>query len=178
MCGFMESLRPRPLSVLDVGFGHGKWGFLAREYIHREYSEGPHLVVDGIDVFEGYVLPHHRAIYDRIIIGDAVEELKKMEKDQYSLCVCCDVIEHLSQERGSELLDELARVGKRFALTTPKRFAKQGKMYGNEAERHVSFWTEEQLQKYGRVRECGFLLMLASRDKNFHWAEKKPLLSD
>jgi hypothetical protein len=48
-----------PTSVLDIGIGFGKWGFLLREYL--EVCQGRYqksewcIKIDGIEIFEPYI---------------------------------------------------------------------------------------------------------------------------
>ncbi|RME82607.1 MAG: glycosyltransferase family 1 protein, partial [Planctomycetota bacterium] len=62
-----------PQSVLDIGVGFGKYGFLAREYLEMEHGQGTYgkwtKRIEGIEAFEEYITPLHREIYDEIHIG-------------------------------------------------------------------------------------------------------------
>jgi len=74
------SLRPR--SVLDIGVGTGKYGFLLREYLDMwVYGDGstwpPRRVarIDGIEGCEKYIGEVQRSVYDHIYVGNALDIL-------------------------------------------------------------------------------------------------------
>jgi hypothetical protein len=69
----------RPHSVLDIGVGFGKYGVLAREYLEfwgaaADYEKWTRRI-DGIEVFDKYLTPLHKYVYDNIYTGDAREIL-------------------------------------------------------------------------------------------------------
>lgn len=72
-----------PHSVLDIGVGFGKYGFLLRELLDlKPGEEGGYAKwsrrIDGIEVEARYLTPVHEYIYDRILIGDAITIMEKM----------------------------------------------------------------------------------------------------
>jgi len=145
-----------PRSLLDVGTGFGKYGILAREYLDpanfaRQGGRG--VRIDGIEVFEPYVTPVHRFVYDRLYIGDAVPVLRTLDT-KYDLVLLIDVIEHLEREAGIELLRECARVGRNVLISTPKDIGDQGAEFDNPAEVHRTQWRREDFRAIG---ECFFL---------------------
>jgi len=129
-------------SVLDVGTGFGKYGILAREYLdpaNFAQQEARGVRIDGIEVFEPYVTPVHRFVYDHLYIGDAVPILRTLDST-YDLVLLVDVIEHLERAEGIELLRACARVGRNVLVSTPKDIGKQGAEFGNPAEVHRTQW--------------------------------------
>ena len=59
----------RPESVLDIGIGFGKYGFLCREYLEicygsKKYNDWQKRI-DGIEAFEEYITPLQRQIYNK-----------------------------------------------------------------------------------------------------------------
>jgi len=146
-----------PRSVLDVGIGFGKYGFLLREYLDVQ-SQGSgrfdasvrNVVIDGIEVFEEYVTDLQRLIYDRIYIGDAKEVIGNL--GPYDMILICDVIEHFQKEDGLLFLDKvMARVRKAAVITTPAHSYPQGAVYGNPAEEHVSQWVVADFRRFGHL---------------------------
>ena len=123
----MMALTPRPKSVLDIGIGNGKYGFLAKEYLHywgRRYeqdwkSNDPYKIV-GIEAFPDYVEDIHHLIYDDIKIGDALQILPTLFKFQYDLVFMIDVLEHFDENIGKTVLSECQRVGKATIISTPR----------------------------------------------------------
>ena len=103
-------------SFLDVGCGHGKWGYLLKKY---RWTESEPVEVVGIDLFEPHLRTLEReGIYDRLFHASATE-LPFPDKS-FDSAVACEVLEHLSQADGPRLISELKRVCRRsFVVTTP-----------------------------------------------------------
>jgi len=139
-------------SVLDVGIGFGKYGFLAREYLElwdgrNRYGDWQRRI-DGIEVFPGYVGPLQRAIYDEIHVGDALEILPSLDH-RYDLVLLIDVLEHVPEERGVALLDAARRVGRNLVVSTPRDIGHQGEVFDNPHETHHFQWTKRHLHPLG-----------------------------
>lgn len=129
----------KPKSVLDIAFGFGKYGLLIKEYLRpKPYIAGWQSVerVDGLEVFPDYVTDMQRAIYDKIIIADALE----IEYEKYDLFLMIDCIEHMSKENGKKLIEKLRKLGK-VLIVTPRNFEVHPPRYGNPLEEHISVWT-------------------------------------
>ena len=108
----VEMVRESPRSVLDVGFGWGKYGVLAREYTQAER-------VDGIDVE-----PPRYPVYDHVYLGDLrnLPALLPADVPRYDLAIFLEVIEHLEKPAGITLVDQLCERAKRVIITTPWGF--------------------------------------------------------
>lgn len=144
----------KPESILDVGVGFGKYGFLAREYLEiwngfERYGEWKK-VIDGIEAFQHYITPVHEFVYNHIYIGDALEIIPKLE-GTYDLALLIDVIEHLSQDDGRLLLRELRRKAKNIIISTPKHFIPQSDHFGNPYEVHRSVWRKGDFKEFKDV---------------------------
>jgi hypothetical protein len=133
----------KPRSVLDIGPGYGKWGFLLREQLDwvkgriNRNDWGTRIV--GLDVFE-YESPLLEWVYDEIVranVLDAVEEAKG-----YDLVLFGDVLEHIEKSAGLALLQCLVRSNRNIVIATPMHFFEQT-CCDNEHEQHVSHWTIE-----------------------------------
>jgi len=138
----------RPESVLDVGMGFGKVGFLTREYldvyVNRTYSrEEWRTDVDGIEIWPDFVTDVHRGLYDEIHIGNAIDVIPNLGR--YDLTFIMDVIEHLSKEDGRRLIDLARAHSKKVIVSTPAFHIDQDDIFGNPHERHISDWTAEDL---------------------------------
>jgi SAM-dependent methyltransferase len=121
--------RERPRTVLDVGAGYGKYGFLAREFGDAER-------VDAIDVTE----PRFKA-YDHVWLGDLreIERLLPADAPRYDLALFIDVIEHLEKPEAYALLDRLVARARKVLITTPWGFRPQ-EIPGMPYETHRSGW--------------------------------------
>jgi 2-polyprenyl-3-methyl-5-hydroxy-6-metoxy-1,4-benzoquinol methylase len=136
-----------PQSVLDIGAGFGKYGFLAREYLElwfrtTDYSKRTRRI-DAIEVFGPYVTPLQRLIYDEIHVADAVEILPQLAT--YDLVLLIDVLEHLGKPDGIRLIKAALLKGTFVIVSTPKNPAPQGAHFGNVHEKHTSAWTKREL---------------------------------
>jgi 2-polyprenyl-3-methyl-5-hydroxy-6-metoxy-1,4-benzoquinol methylase len=153
VCKYIENNQPK--SILDIGIGFGKYGFLAREYIdiaHQRYDKSTWTtIIDGIEIFPNYVKELQKIIYNNIYIGDVVEQLKLV--NEYDLIIFIDVIEHLTKEKGFEALRIIQQKSKFAIVATPIRMQPQEPENGNEAERHITQWSKKDLKQFGEVKE-------------------------
>lgn len=138
-----------PKSMLDVGIGFGKYGFLAREYVDvnantESYGTGK-IVIDGVEAFPEYITPLHRLIYDDIHIGDAKEILPKLER-RYDLLVMIDVLEHFTYEDGLKILELCGARARNVLISTPSIMEVQGAVFGNDFETHQFQWNKQHLK--------------------------------
>ena len=140
-----------PSSILDIGVGFGKIGFLAREYtdvrLGRYFDWKTR--IDGIEIYEKYITKLQREIYNNIYIGDAIHILPTLS--HYDMIICSDMLEHLTYDDGVSLLDLIKDKSKFAMIATPVRVLQQGELYGNIHEKHISSWPKETLSKWGQV---------------------------
>jgi len=121
--------RERPRTVLDVGAGYGKYGFLAREFADAER-------VDAIDV----TTPRFAA-YDHVWLGDLrqLDRLLPADVPVYDLALFIDVIEHFEKPEGYAVLDQLVARARSVLVATPWGFRPQ-EIPGMPYETHRSGW--------------------------------------
>ena len=102
---------------LDVGCGCGKWGFLLRTYKAMEYRDD--LNITGVDAFQPHIdTLGQKGIYNRLVCCSASS--LPFEDGEFDSAVCCEVLEHMKREQGSQLLSELKRVCRQgFVVSTP-----------------------------------------------------------
>lgn len=165
--------RTMPSRILDVGMGFGKLGFLAREYLdvyyHRRYGPSQWTtVIDGIEICPEFITDMHRYLYDHIHVGDAARIVPMLPR--YDLVCMFDVIEHIPKPQGLRLIEAMRRHGKRVLISTPATEMPQDAILGNPHERHVSFWTPEEIG--GTCTPVGPLILceldgIEPRDVNF-----------
>jgi 2-polyprenyl-3-methyl-5-hydroxy-6-metoxy-1,4-benzoquinol methylase len=140
---YLWEVRPqdRPLRVLDVGPGWGKYGTLVREYVD------PDAWVEGVEAWAPYVDRHRlRAKYD----GLRVEDIRDTDAEYlatFDAVLMVDVIEHVPKADALQVLD---RIPGWVIVSTPRHF------FENPAdlpdpEAHVSHWTVRDFEATGRL---------------------------
>lgn len=169
-------LKVRPATILDIGFGYGKWGYLSREYLEswqgriekREWK----IKITGIDAYKplsklGWI----NIFYDKIITKDALEAIKEL--GNYDLVIATDVLEHLEKNRSIELFNECyKRANKCFIVSIPigESWLNNYVPYGNEYDKHRCVWHLEEIKDL-KPTELSFfeepkgLIVLAFFDK-------------
>lgn len=143
-----------PESILDVGVGFGKYGFLSREYLELWDGRGKYcdwkIRIDGIEAYKDYITPVHRFIYNDMYIGDAIDILSKL-KTNYDLILLIDVLEHFEKDRGATLLKECARIGRNILVATPHNIGTQMDAFGNPFEIHKFQWKKKDFSLFRNV---------------------------
>lgn len=138
-----------PQSILDIGIGFGKWGFLFREYldIYGHFDgwkkENWKTKIDGIEIFDKYITPSSDYIYNKIYIGNALKIISDLNK--YDLIIMMDVLEHFNKEEGKQLLQKIYNKSKVFILTLPLGDFKYIWKRENKYESHLSAWEVDDL---------------------------------
>ena len=155
---YCETLQPQ--SVLDVGVGMGQYGFLLRmnlENVHLFVVDGAaawqrdkadwRVRIDGIEGCATYLTPVHDYVYNRMIIGEALAELRRLPDGAFDLVLAVDILEHFERDDGWLFLTECRRVCRRACLvSTPKDFMHQ-EIEANPLENHRSHWSQHDLQQ-------------------------------
>ena len=82
--------RVMPMTILDVGLGNGKLGFIARDLLDvmhgQRYKRDEWLVrVDGIEAFPDYVFFFNGATSTEIYTGDAFNVIDNLGTDEVIL---------------------------------------------------------------------------------------------
>jgi len=144
------ALALNPDSILDIGVGFGKYGFLCREYLevwgkNDDYGKFTKRI-DGIEIFPGYITPIHKYIYNKIYIGDVTDIYMKI-KHNYNLILLVDVLEHLSKDSGKKLILHFLSKNSNIIVATPKDFTYQGGSFGNKSEIHLCRWNKDELSE-------------------------------
>jgi ubiquinone/menaquinone biosynthesis C-methylase UbiE len=143
-------------SFLDVGCGHGKWGYLLKTY---RWSNDAPVTVTGIDLFEPHIRSlEPRGIYDQLFVASATE-LPFPDKS-FDSAVACEVLEHLEQPEGARLISELKRVCRSsFVVTTPNFSCLRGggetRDGFNEYEAHKHNFLYPEFRKLGFTQIIG-----------------------
>lgn len=139
-----------PTSVLDIGIGFGKYGFLAREYLElwdgRERYDDWTVRIDGIEAYADYVTPAQEFVYNEIYVGNAVKVLPTLT-GRYDLILLIDVLEHFSQEEGAQILRSCEDKGRNVIVSVPKVLSPQGAAFGNPYETHRFHWMKKHFKE-------------------------------
>ena len=140
-----------PKTMLDVGVGFGKYGFLAREYLElwdgREQYGQRTRRIDGIEAFPQYILPHHRLIYDHLYVGDALAILPTLEL-RYDLITAVDILEHFDYENGMKFLQACCERAHTVVISTPFYVGAQGASHGNPYQTHRFQWERRHFRHF------------------------------
>jgi hypothetical protein len=145
-----------PESILDVGVGFGKYGFLSREYLELWNGKGKYcdwrIRIDGIEACKDYLTPVHRFIYNDIYIGNAIDILPNLEA-KYELILLIDVLEHFEYDQGILLLNQCASIGKNIIVSTPHDIGigNRGNIFGNAFEIHRFQWNKKHFRMFKNI---------------------------
>ena len=129
----------RPIRVVDVGPGHGKYGVLVREYVDADAE------VVAIEAWQPYVDDFRLdCFYDDVIVADVLGALDAADGIFSRLAAAdvvlmVDVIEHLPKEDALTLLDMIP--GWVVVCTPRDYFANPADLPHTEA--HISHWTAD-----------------------------------
>jgi len=137
--------RLEPQSILDVGSGFGRWGFLSRCHLAMGHSlvSNPDqgLRIEAIEVFKPNISPIYDAVYNKTYNKNALEVMPDLGK--YDVIICGDMIEHLEKGNAWRLIKEMRQhASGAVILTLPFGNCPQDEMYGNKHETHLSTWNK------------------------------------
>jgi len=121
--------------ILDVGPGSGSYF----ELLGDSYQ------MDALEIFEPYVRMFNLSTkYSNLIIGD----VREFDRAEYDYIIFGDVIEHLTVEDATRVLDSVK--DKKYLVAVPFLF-EQGEEFGNVHEIHYQPDLTEELviQRYG-----------------------------
>ena len=137
-----------PLSILDVGVGTGRYGFLFREILDFNYGRFNrsewHTRIDGVEIDASYILDHHKGLYSIIYNGD----FNQVElPGTYNLIFMGDVLEHWADGQWQMALKKAKLNSDILIVVAPnnKESMNQGVWRGHESERHLSLLSPEKV---------------------------------
>jgi 2-polyprenyl-3-methyl-5-hydroxy-6-metoxy-1,4-benzoquinol methylase len=152
----------KPKSILDIGKGFGKYGFLIHEYIgidnkkqlnaNLTMAQQSRISIDAIEVDTDLLLPHLSHLYNNVLVGDVFDIYPKL--DSYDLVLMIDVIEHLDKMKALEMLKYFISTGTDVIVATPIHFFHQN-LYESEYENHISHWVIKDFQQIAYV-DCQY----------------------
>jgi len=147
-----------PASVLDLGAGFGRYGFLCRELLDNRIGAAPEggfrrepwrLKLVGVEACAEVIGPWHECIYDRVEVAEAGEFLARQSDKSFDLVLTIDLIEHLPKREGLDLCRAAMRVGQSALFCTPYLFRPQPATDYNAREQHLSGWLPEDFTALG-----------------------------
>ena len=153
----------KPMCILDVGIGNGKYGFLFRDYLDGHWAGNAFhdkstwkVKIIGIEAFPKYVTPVQRYVYDMIWEGDAFEILAKASAQNcFDLVFLGDVLEHFDKNQGKSLLriikTKWLTAHGHILISTPNFKTmindKRRAIFGNEYEIHKCQWYAQEFRE-------------------------------
>ena len=146
----ISKCRATTMKIMDVGAGSGKWGFLFRAWLDQAIA-GPDKAkwkhqIDCVEIFEDYISPVHKFIYDNIIIDD-FRNLFRGSSSHYNLIMMGDCLEHVPMDEGIETIERYLDYCDNLIISVPGFTDRQGARFGNESERHLAWYTEDDFLK-------------------------------
>lgn len=174
----------QPKSILDIGIGTGRWGFLAREVLDiikgRIFKEQWQTKIFGVEIFERYVQDVQQYVYDKILIQDAYEAVKNFNLElkvrnneiqlfnKVDLIIAGDVIEHFEKSKAQELINLCLNICKNLIVCIPLgENYKQGAVAGNEHETHRSIWNQSDFTDSSIYKKVYFTERIKRRPYGF-----------
>jgi len=158
----------QPKTVLDVGCGYGRWGYLVREImdiVHTRYAkETWQTIIDAVEIYAPYITPAHNYIYTKIY----TEDIRTFNPNMvYDLIILGDIIEHLDKPEAQTVIDKLRPLCKNLIITTPNGYIPQGEVLNNPHEIHkCGFSQDEFIKQDALVIDCGITFIAwFKRDK-------------
>jgi len=125
-------------SVLDLGCGRTS----PLRFYKAKYSIG-------VDLFDPYLKrSQEERIHSEYILSDVTEV--EFEPDSFDAVLCTEVLEHITKEKGRELIEKMKTwARKRVLITTTNGFCTQEVVDGNENQTHISGWSIDELTDLG-----------------------------
>ncbi|HEY4056573.1 MAG TPA: hypothetical protein VGM39_08185 [Kofleriaceae bacterium] len=140
-----------PRSVVDIGMGAGKYGFLLREQTdfahYRNRRDRWKLHIDGVEGFADTVGDHQRAVYNDIFVEEALA-FSQTNKRNYDVALVIDIIEHFVPAEGQALIENILKFADYVIVSTPRGYFSQA--HENPLEHHRSWWPTAALVELAR----------------------------
>lgn len=133
----VSALSPR--SILDVGAGNGRYGFLFREILDLNYGRFNRadwrVRIDAVEVSFDYLTEVHNWAYNSVAIGDWLDIDPFIH---YDLVFMGDVLEHFPEGDWQEALSKARNTGKHVIVVAPNwpGSIAQGEWRGHKHEEH------------------------------------------
>lgn len=139
-----------PKSVLDIGSGWGKYGFLCREYLMGDYWDMNYTIINAVEGYEKNINKVQKEIYNYIFFTDARNYKSYLDRN-YDLIIIIDVFEHFDEETGKEIILNLREKCKYLLISIPRYVNIQHGFTDDELkfEEHRASWTRRMFKNMG-----------------------------
>lgn len=137
----LEKIISDSKSVLDVGCGYPS---PIRGFSKKFYSVG-------VDVFSPSIEKSRAdGIHNKYVQSDVLDIDKKFTPGSFECVLASDLIEHLTKEKGYELLKKMEAIAsKKVIIFTPNGFVPQGEHDNNPWQVHLSGWSVDEMKNLG-----------------------------
>lgn len=139
----------RPHSVVDLGMGSGKYGYLLREQhdlADVQFGRDDwRLRLVGVEGYAEYVGELQKMVYDEIVVSDVVDFLE-VTPEAFDVALALDILEHFEPQRGSQFIERALAVARFVVISSPRGFYRQDE-HENVLERHKSWWPAKAMRR-------------------------------
>lgn len=131
--------RIMPQTILDVGIGNGRYGFLFRECFDWNHGrlgkDNWEVTIDGVEIDRAYISPVQRYCYNDIVIADWMDYTPLRA---YDVIFMGDVLEHWIEDEWQKALSKARKYSNFTIVVSPnwEGSIAQGAWYGHEQETH------------------------------------------
>jgi hypothetical protein len=126
-----------PESILDVGAGNGRYGFLFRELLDMNYARFKQWKyrIDAVEIETDYLNPVHNYVYNNVFIGDWLDVEIAFH---YDLVFMGDVLEHFRESEWQDALKKARDLADTVIVVSPNwdGSSYQKAWHGYEHETH------------------------------------------
>lgn len=140
--------RINPVSILDVGIGTGRYGFLFRECFDWNIGnldpKSWKLQLYGVEIDQSYVTPIHEYLYTKIYLCDWLYcDIQR----KFDLVFMGDVLEHWPEGQWQQALMKAREISKFTLVVAPnwKGSINQTSWHGHHQEKHWSVLSPEKV---------------------------------
>lgn len=139
-----------PISILDIGCGFGKYGYLFRECLMGDLWDKNRILLNAVEGYEKYISEVQKTIYNEIFICDAMNFSTYLNREYDLICII-DAFEHLSVGDGKIFIENAVNKSKYLLISVPRFVGIQGGYIDdpNKFELHRAFWTRKMFRSMG-----------------------------
>ncbi len=145
----------RPLKVLDLGAGSGKYWLQEDINVFLLRTNSSVILMDASPELNSHAgaLPPPNL---KRVFGIIPHSLSNLQENSFDFVLALDLIEHLSKAEGYQLLYEMDRISSfTTSLLTPNGFIWQPPSVNNKYNAHISKWNVSELKQLGWSKNNG-----------------------